>query len=64
MLDGVYAISNTKIAIIVSFHVAPGSANSWRRATKRGGAMTDLSLQKTAKTARRADSRRPGDASK
>ena len=39
------------------FHVAPGSADGRRRIAERDGMMTDISLQKTAKTARRGRGR-------
>src|SRR5271163_1986686 len=50
-------ISTTKIAIMLAFHVAPGSADGRRGVSERDGTMTDISLQKTAKTAKRARGR-------
>jgi len=50
-------IGNAKIAIMFVFHVAPGSADGRRRIAERDGMMTDISLQKTAKTARRGRGR-------
>jgi Family of unknown function (DUF5681) len=50
-------IDNTKIAIMFVFHGAPGNAEGPASATERGGAMTDISLQKTAKTAGRTRGR-------
>src|SRR5437764_1457957 len=44
-------MGNAKIAIMLAFHVAQGSADRRRRVSQRDGTMTDISLQKTAKTA-------------
>jgi hypothetical protein len=40
---------NAKIAIIMAFYVAPGSADGRRRVSERDGKMTDISLQKQQK---------------
>jgi hypothetical protein len=37
---------------MLSFHIAQGSADGRRRVSERDGTMTDISLQKTAKTAK------------
>src|SRR5262249_18690034 len=51
------SIGNTKIAIMLAFHARPGSADGRRQMAERDGMMTDISLQKTAKTARRGRGR-------
>src|SRR5258708_3934682 len=40
-----------------AFHIAPGGTDRRRRVTDRGGALADISLQTTAKTARRGRGR-------
>jgi hypothetical protein len=42
---------------MLAFHVAQGSADGRRRVSERVGAMTDISLQKTAKTAKKGRGR-------
>ena len=42
---------------MLAFHIAPGSADGRRRVSERVGAMTDISLQKTAKTAKKGRGR-------
>jgi hypothetical protein len=41
---------------MLAFHVVQGSADGRRRVSGRDGKMTDISLQKTAKTAKATNS--------